>query len=30
MPKAFDDGEKQAIRLAMMAAGLKHFERAGL
>jgi AcrR family transcriptional regulator len=30
MPKAFDDSEKQAIREAMMAAGLKHFERAGV
>lgn len=30
MPKAFDETEKQAIRAAMMAAGLKHFERAGL
>ena len=30
MPKAFDDAEMQAIRLAMMTAGLKHFERAGL
>jgi AcrR family transcriptional regulator len=30
MPRAFDDGEKQAIRSAMMVAGLKQFERAGL
>lgn len=30
MPKAFDDSERTAIRAAMMAAGLKHFERAGL
>ena len=30
MPKAFDDSEKRAIRRAMMEAGLKHFERAGV
>lgn len=30
MPKAFDETEKQAIRDAMMVAGLVHFERAGL
>lgn len=30
MPRAFDENEKQAIRQAMMAAGLRHFERAGL
>jgi AcrR family transcriptional regulator len=30
VPKAFNDDEKRAIRATMMAAGLKHFERAGL
>lgn len=30
MPKAFDDTEKEAIRTAVMAEGLKHFERAGV
>jgi AcrR family transcriptional regulator len=30
MPKAFDDAERETIRSAMMTAGLKHFERAGL
>jgi AcrR family transcriptional regulator len=30
MPKAFDESEREAIRTAMMTAGLKHFERAGL
>ncbi len=30
MPRAFDEAEKQAIRKALMAAGLRHFERAGL
>lgn len=30
MPKAFDESEKQKIRVAIMSAGLKHFERAGV
>lgn len=30
MPKAFDDAERDTIRSAMKAVGLKHFERAGL
>lgn len=30
MPKAFDTGEKEAIRGALMAIGLKHFARVGV
>lgn len=30
MPKAFDPSEKLAIRAALMAAGLRHFERLGI
>lgn len=30
MPKAFSEAEKQSIRTALLAAGMRHFERAGL
>ena len=30
MPKAFDEGEKQAIRSQLMAAGLRRFAREGV